>query len=147
MIAKNLRFLPRNMSDFSPSTIAMREYKRMKGKSLKHIILDRFLNHYGYDKGAVTASAIIDDLLALIEQYYRYKDNSFLKQGQIVWHAVPVDEYPKKGKSLAQTRLKPVVLDMITDYDIEGLKIPVSAHELELKKIERLTLQAYDQGA
>jgi hypothetical protein len=147
MIAKNLRFLPRDTRDHSPSAIAMRTYQRMKGKSLKHIILDRFLNHYGYDKGAVTASAIIDDLLALIEQYYRYNDNSFLKPGQIVWHAVPVDEYPKKGKSMAQTKLKPVVLDMITDDDIEGLKIPVGTHELKMKKIERLATQAYDQGA
>jgi len=147
MIAKNLRFLPRNTSDFSPSAMALREYRRIKGKSLKHIILDRFLNHYGYDKGAVTASAIIDDLLALIEQYYRYNDNSFLKPGQIVWHAVPVDEYPRKGKSMAQTKLKPVVLDMITDDDIEGLKTPVGTHELKMKKIERLTTQAYDQGA
>jgi hypothetical protein len=147
MIAKNLRFLPRDTRDFSPSAVAMREYKRMKGKSLKHILLDRFLNHYGYDKGAVTASAIIDDLLALIEQYYRYRDNSFLKQGQLVWHAVPVDEYPKKGKSMAQTKLTPVVLDMITDDDSEGLQIPVGSHELKLKKIERWTLQAYDQGA
>lgn len=147
MIAKNLHFLPRDTRDFSKSSLALREYQRMKGKSLKHIILDRFLNHYGYDKGAVTASAIIDDLLALIEHYYRYKDNSFLKQGQIVWHAVPIDEYPKKGKSMAQTRLKPVVLDMITDDDIEGLRTPVGAHELKLKKIERWTHQAYDQGA
>jgi hypothetical protein len=147
MIAKNLRFLPRDTRDFSPSAIALSEYKRMKGKSLKHIILDRFLNHYGYDKGAVTASAIIDDLLALIEQYYRYNDNSFLKPGQIVWHAVPVDEYPRKGKSMAQTKLKPVVLDMITDDDIEGLKTPIGVHELKMKKIERWTHQAYDQGA
>ncbi len=147
MIAKNLRFIPRDTRDFSPSSIALREYRRIKGKSLKHIVLDRFLNHYGYDKGAVTASAIVDDLLALIEQYYRYKDNSFLHPGQIVWHAVPADEYPKKGKSMAQTRLKPVVLDVITDDDIEGLKNRVTAHELKLKKIERLTLQAYDQGA
>jgi len=147
MIAKNLRFIPRDTSDFSPAAIALREYKRIKGKSLKHIVLDRFLNHYGYDKGAVTASAIVDDLLALIEQYYRFKDNSFLKPGQLVWHAVPVDEYPKKGKSMAQTRLKPVVLDMITDNDIEALKIHVSAHEMKLRKIERWTLQAYDQGA
>jgi hypothetical protein len=147
MIAKNLRFLPRDTRDFSSSALAMREYKRMKGKSLKHIILDRFLNHYGYDKGTVTASAIIDDLLALIEQYYRYNDNSFLKPGQIVWHAVPVDEYPKKGKSMAQTRLKPVVLDMITDDDIEDLRSPVHSRELKLKKIERWTHQAFDQGA
>jgi len=147
MIAKNLRFLPRDTRNHAPSAIALRMYQRIKGKSLKHIVLDRFLNHYGYDKGPITASAIIDDLLALIEQYYRYNDNSFLKPGQIVWHAVPIDEYPKKGKSMAQTKLRPVVLDMITDDDIEGLKTPIGTHEMKMKKIERLTLQAYDQGA
>jgi hypothetical protein len=147
MIAKNLVFLPRNTSDFSPQNIAERRYKRMKGKTLRHILLDRFLNHYGYDKGAVTASAIINDLLALIEQYYRYTDNSFLKQGQMVWHAVPVDEYPEKGKSLAQTKLSPIVLDIITDSDIEDMKAPLHHRELRLKKIERWTTQAYDQGA
>jgi hypothetical protein len=147
MIAKNLAFLPRDPRDYSPEACALREYKRMKGKSLKHILLDRFLNHYGYDKGAVTAAAIIDDLLALIQQYYRYSDNSFLKQGQMVWHAVPVDEYPKKGKSIAQTRLRPVVLDIITDSDIEDMKTPLHHRELRLKKVERWTHQAYDQGA
>ncbi len=148
MIAKNLRFLPRDSRDFSKPTIALREYKRMKGKSLKHIVLDRFLNHYGYDKGTVTASAIVDDLLALIEQYYRYHDQSFLKPGQMVWHAVPLDEYPKKGKSMAQTKLKPVVLDMITDDDIEDLQdLPVHSRGLKIKKVERWTTQAFDQGA
>ncbi len=68
MIAKNLAFLPRDTRSFSPHERAKREHNRLSGKSLKHILLDRFLNHYGYDKGALTASAIIDDLLALIEQ-------------------------------------------------------------------------------
>jgi hypothetical protein len=104
MIAKNLAFLPRDTRDFSPATIASNEYKRLSGKSLRHILLDRFLNDYGYDKGPVTAAAIIDDLLALIEQYYRYNDNSFLKQGQMVWPAVPIDEYPQ---ALTHTRQHP----------------------------------------
>jgi Protein of unknown function (DUF1670) len=147
MIAKNLQFLPRDQRDFSSASCAKREYMRMKGKSLKHILVDRFLNHYGYDKGAVTASAIVDDLLALIDQYYRYSDNSFLKQGQMVWPAVPVDEYPKKGKSIAQTKLKPVVLDIIDDSDIEDMKTPIHHREIRLKRIERWTTQAYDQGA
>ena len=146
MIAKNLKFLPRNTLDFSRSARALREYHRMKGKSLKHILVERFINQYGYDKGTVTASAIVDDILTLIEQYYRFKDNSFLKQGQMVWHAVPVEEYPKKGKTMAQTRLKPVVLDMITDDDIEGLRSSLHSRELKLKKVERWTSQAYDQG-
>ena len=147
MIAKNLQFLPRDQRDFSSASCAKREYMRMKGKSLKHILVDRFLNHYGYDKGAVTASAIVDDLLSLVDHYYRYSDNSFLKQGQMVWHAVPIEEYPKKGKSIAQTKLKPVVLDIITDSDIDDMKIPLHHRELRLKKIERWTQQAYDQGA
>jgi hypothetical protein len=147
MTAKGLQFIPRNTSDFSPQAVASRRYLRMKGKSLKHILQDRFLNHYGYDKGAITASAIIDDLLALIDQFYRYHDNSLLKQGQIVWHAVPVDEYPKKGKSIAQTRLKPVVLDIISDSDIEDMNHPVHHRQIRIKRIERWTQQAFDQGA
>jgi hypothetical protein len=147
MIAKNLRFLPRNTQDISTQARAQREYKRMKGKNLKHILVDRFLNHYGYDKGAVTASAIVDDLLALVDQYYRYNDNSFLKQGQMVWHAVPTDEYPAKGKSIAQTKLRPVVLDIISDSDIEDMQTPIHHRELRLKKLERWTQQAFDQGA
>ncbi|MGE5313097.1 MAG: DUF1670 domain-containing protein [Acidobacteriota bacterium] len=146
MIAKNLRFLPRNTSDFSPASVAQRTYKRMRGKSLKHILLDRFINHYGYDKGEVTASAIIDDLLSLVEQYYRYTDNSFLKQGQMVWPAVPVDEYPAKGKSMAQTKLKPIILDIISESDIEDMQTPINHRVLCIKKIERWTHQAYDQG-
>lgn len=147
MIAKNLPFLPRDTRDHSPQAFALREYKRIRGKSLKHILLDRFINNYGYDKGTVTASAIVDDVLTLIEQFYRYSDNSFLKQGQMVWPAVPINEYPKKGKSIAQTKLRPVVLDIITDSDIEAMKTPLHHRELRLKKIERWTHQAFDQGA
>ncbi len=147
MIAKNLQFLPRDTRDFSPQSLAQARHKRMKGKTLRHILLDRFLNHYGYDKGAVTAAAIIDDLLAPIEQYYPYTDQSFLKPGQMVWHAVPIEEYPRKGKSMRETKLTPVVLDLITDDNIEDLRIPVHSRTLKIKKVERWTTQAYDQGA
>lgn len=84
MIAKNLHYLPRDLKDYSPEKITERQYHRLKAKTLKHILLYRFLNHYGYDKGAVTAGAIVDDVLNVVEQYYRYSDHSFLKQGQMV---------------------------------------------------------------
>jgi predicted transcriptional regulator len=146
MNANTLPFLPRDTRDFSAQSIALRRHLRMKGKSLKHILLDRFLNHYGYDKGAVTASAIIDDLLQLVEHYYRYTDNSFLKHGQMVWLSVPINEYPAKGKSMAHTKLSPVVLDIVTDDDIEDMKSPLHHREVRLKKVERWTQQAFDQG-
>lgn len=142
-----LKFLNRDTRNHSRESIAQRRHMRMKGKSLKNILLDRFMNNYGYDKGIVTAGAIVDDLLAVIENYYRYSDNSFIKNGQMVYHAVPTDEYPKKGKSIAQTKLKPVVLDMICDQDIDDMKTPLHHREIRIKKIERWTNQAYDQGA
>jgi hypothetical protein len=91
-----LKFLNRDTRDHSKESIAQRRHQRVKGKSLKNILLDRFLNNYGYDKGIITAAAIVDDILNIIENYYRYSDNSFIKNGQMVWHAVPVDELPKK---------------------------------------------------
>jgi hypothetical protein len=147
MIAKNLPFVRRDLADCSSETIRNQRYKRLKGKTLKQILLYRFLSQYGYDKGAVTAGAIIDDILLMVEQYYRYSDQSFLKQGQMVWHAVPVDEPCAKHKSMAQTKLQPVVLDIVSESDIEDFKTPIHHRELRLKKIERWTQQAYDQGA
>lgn len=142
-----LKFFNRDTRDHSKESIAERRYHRIKGKSLKNILLDRFLNNYGYDKGIVTAKAIVDNILTLIEQYYRYSDNSFIKHGQMVWPAVPIDEYPKKGKSMAQTKLKPVVLDIISDRDIEDMKKPLHHREIRIKKSGRWTHQVYDQGA
>jgi len=142
-----LKFINRDTRDHSKESIAERRYHRIKGKSLKNILLDRFLNNYGYDKGIVTANAIVDNILCIIEQYYRYSDNSFIKHGQMVWHAVPINEYPKKGKSIAQTKLKPIVLDIISDQDIEDMKTPMHHREIRIKKVERWTQQAYDQGA
>ena len=147
MINSNLKFVPRDTRDHSKESMALRRYIRIKGKSLKNILLERFINKYGYDKGIVTANAIVDDILLLVETYYRYSDNSFLKPGQMVWHAVPVDELPAKGKSIAQTKLKPVVLDIISESDIEDFKKPIHHRTLRLKRVERWTNQAFDQGA
>lgn len=142
-----MKFIPRDTRDHSADTIADRRFKRIKGKTIKKIILDKFLNQYGYDKGVVTANAIVDDLLITIEQYYRFSDNSLLKHGQIVWMAVPVDEYPQKGKSMEQTALKPVVIDLINDDDINAIKLRTHYRNIRINRVERWTQQAFDQGA
>jgi len=147
MSEHNLKFIPRDTRDHSKESVAQKRFLRINGKTLKAILLDRFLNQYGYDKGTITANAIVDDILLLIDNYYRFTDNSLLKQGQMVWHAVPVDEFPKKGKSIAQTKLKPVVLDIISDDDIQNMKKPLHHREIRIKKIERWTNQAFDHGA
>jgi hypothetical protein len=131
--------------------IQFKKFKRLEAKSLKQLLLHRFLNQYGYDKGEITASAIIDDILKLIDNYFLVSamDNDLhhIHYGQLVWMAVPTDEYPAKGKSLANTRMKPIVLSFITDNDIAHIAHGFDSKTLRKKRLIRWTDEAFDQGA
>ena len=47
--------------------IQLKKLRRLQAKGLRQMLIYRFLNNYGYDKGEVTARAIVDDILKLIE--------------------------------------------------------------------------------
>lgn len=131
--------------------IQLKKMHRLQNKSLRQHLLYRFLNHYGYDKGEVTASAIVDDILQLIEDYFLVSSPDanlhYLHTGQLVWMAVPTDEYPGRGKSIAATRTKPVVLSFITDEDISHIAHGFDSTSLRKKRMERWIDETFDQGA
>ncbi|MFC2084103.1 DUF1670 domain-containing protein [Bacteroidota bacterium] len=131
--------------------LQLKKYRRIKGKSLQHLLLHRFLNHYGYDRGEITAKAIIDDILKLIDDYFLVSsiddDLHHVNYGQIVWMAVPTDEYPKRGKPISATRLKPVVLSFISDDDISHIAHGFDSKSLRKNRLKRWVDQAFDQGA
>jgi Protein of unknown function (DUF1670) len=131
--------------------IQAKKMRRLKDKSLQQLLLYRFLNHYGYDKGEITAKAIISDIIKLIDNYYIVStlddDQHHINHGQLVYMAVPVDEFPKRGKAIAQTRLMPIVLSFITDADIEHIAHGFDSKSLRKKRLTRWVDQAFDQGA
>lgn len=131
--------------------IQLKKVRRLKSKTLESLLLHRFLNHYGYDKGEVTARAIVDDILQLIDEYFLVsslkEDLHHLHYGQLVWMAVPVDEYPGRAKSLAKTRMKPVVLSFITESDIDHIGHGFDSLSLRKKRLVRWVYEAFDQGA
>ena len=47
-----------------------KKFRRINDKSLRQLLIHRFLNDYGYDKGEVTATAIVDDILKIVEDYF-----------------------------------------------------------------------------
>lgn len=140
-----------NYRPMTKGELNLKKFKRMSGKSLRNLLLYRFLHHYGYDKGEVTARAIVDDILSLIERYFvvcKPDDNSlYLRYGQMAWLAVPIDEKAGRGKSISETKTKPVILTFISDEDIESLKYGVSSRELRIKRMVRWFDEAFDQGA
>lgn len=131
--------------------IQLKKCRRLKDKSLSQLLLYRFLNHYGYDKGELVAKAIIEDILNIIDDYFLVttldEDLHHIHYGQLVWMAVPTDEYPPKGKAIAATRMKPVVLSFITDEDIDHIAHGFDSASLRKKRLLRWVDQAFDQGA
>jgi hypothetical protein len=99
----------------------------------------------------LAANAIIDDLLQLMDEYFLVstldEDLHHLHYGQLVWMAVPVDEYPRKGKAIAQTRMKPTILSFLTEADIDHIAHGFDAVSLRKKRLVRFVDEAFDQGA
>ena len=137
-----------------------KKFRRINDKSLRQLLIHRFINSYGYDKGEVTAAAIVDDILKTIDDYFvialpleklatkdQIPNERMLSYGQLVWMAVPIDEYPQKGKSIVKTRMKPVILTYLADEDIESFRNGLTARQLRINRLVRWCYQAYDQGA
>ena len=137
-----------------------KKFRRINDKSLRQLLIHRFINSYGYDKGEVTASAIVDDIMKTIEDYFvitlpleklatgeQIPDERMLSYGQLVWMAVPIDEYPQKGKSIVKTRMKPVILTYLASEDIESFRNGLTSRQLRINRLVRWCYQAYDQGA
>jgi predicted transcriptional regulator len=131
--------------------IQLKKFRRLHSKTLQQMLLYRFLHHYGYDKGEITAKAIIDDILNLIDEYFLVSkldsDLHHIHYGQLVWMAVPTEERPKKGKSLSETKMKPVVLSFITEEDMRHIAHGFDSYSLRKKRLVRWVEEAFDQDA
>ena len=136
-----------------------KKFRRINDKSLRQLLIHRFLNDYGYDKGEVTATAIVDDILKTVEDYFvitlpleklatgdQLPDERLLRYGQLVWMAVPIDEHPERGKSIIKTRMKPIILTYLATEDIESFRTGFTSRQLRINRLVRWCHQAYDQG-
>ncbi|MFC1715523.1 DUF1670 domain-containing protein [Candidatus Poribacteria bacterium] len=74
-------------------------------------------------------------------------DERYLRYGQLVWMAVPVDEFPGRGKSIIKTRMKPVILTYLASEDIDTIRDGFTSRQLRINRMIRWCEEAYDQGA
>lgn len=97
-----------------------------------------------------TFGPMITDLFAqkIDELYERFHPPlSRFKPGQVLWTGVAIDDPPTRSKRIEDTRLVPVILDLVTVQDIEQMQTKGRGIPVRLGKIIRLFEQAHEQGA
>jgi DNA-binding NarL/FixJ family response regulator len=93
--------------------------------------------------GSRTRQVLVQQVQTMVEQFY--PETSRLRSGQVQWTAVAADETASYGKSIRQTRLQSVVLDLVRPDDVLE-----RAHGRRLKDVKkeataRLFRQAHAQ--
>jgi len=82
------------------------------------------------------------------ELYDRFHPpGSRFKVGQVLWTAVAVDDPPSHNKRIEDTRLLPIVLDLVTAQDISDAQSKKGWPLIRRNMIVRLCRQAYAQKA
>lgn len=120
------------------------DYRRLARRSLPSVLTYKFLNEYGYDKGEVVVQAIVSDICVTIRRYYRRRED--LEPGQLVYLTPDKNERAGRAKTMAQTRLVPVVLSIVAQEDIEAIKEGSSCKLRREIRIRRLCHEAHEQG-
>ncbi len=118
--------------------------RRLAKRTLPSLLRYKFLHEYGYDKGEVVVTAIVDDICTVVRNYYTKPDD--LEPGQLIYLCPSADERQRKGKTMAHTRLVPVRLTVVAEEDIEAITAGSAALVRREVRIRRLVHEAYAQG-
>lgn len=119
---------------FSPSA------RKTFHHALTHLLQTEFPGLFG--------PAVTELFASQVEQLFQkfHPPRERLGWGQLVWLAVASDDLPTYGQRIEDTRLVPVILDLVTREDIEGLLDGRTWNDLREARITRLCEQAHAQG-
>jgi len=117
---------------------------RLSRKNLFNILVSKFLNEYGYEKGKVIVESICSDILQTIKSCYCHKD--YIEVGQMIWVVTAKDAKPSLGKQLQSLPKKVVTLTMSNNDDLSILDKPQPYPQLMKSRMLRWIQEAADQG-
>ena len=104
-----------------------------------------YLNENITGLGPVIIELLTENVVKICESHYLDKEK--LKAGQMLWYAVDVNDPPSKGKTMEKTKLKPIVLTVISPEDVERVLKREPMTLINQKRMARLCAEAYAQGA
>jgi len=113
-------------------------------KKTAETLLCKFFGDQFPQMGHISREALVKGLIPHLQECYPKSEH--ITGGQLLWFAVDKNETPSYGKTIEKSKLKPVVLDLVTKDELEELKKGVKAKEHRKKRLVRLFQMSADQG-
>jgi hypothetical protein len=127
-----------------PSTPRVAAYGPSERKTFHSVLCHLLQTEFPGIFGPAVTHLFAERIDALYDECHPPRER--FKPGQVLWLAVAVDDPPTRDKRIEDTRLVPVILDLVTFQDIEETIIPGDRGPIRSRKIIRLFEQAYAQG-
>lgn len=128
----------------NPKPHRERVYGPMLAKTFPNVFNHWLAEEFPHLGGPKVRELFVTEVMRLIEAYYVPRQR--LQPGQTVWYAVDKTDLPHDGRSMAETRLVPVVLTLVAREDIQRLFQGVPLKEVRRYVIARLHKEAEAQG-
>jgi hypothetical protein len=121
-----------------------RTFSPLRDKTLANVLCHLFVTEFGYANKVIFAAAMIDRILETIDAFV--KPAVLIKPGQMLWMAVANDGNKHLFQAMKDTPQVPVVLDLLTDHDLQALADGEDVVAIRRRRHARLLDQAYEQG-
>lgn len=93
--------------------------------------------------GSMTRQVLVQSIRDMVHKFY--PETSHLRPGQVVWPTVHKNEKGSYGKSIRNTELTPVTLDLVQRQDIIDRANGKKLRDMKMEAVARLCSQAYQQ--
>ena len=127
------------------STPGWHPYDASDRKTFKSVLCHLLHTEFPGIFGPTISRLFADKIDELYERFHPAR--SRFQSGQVLWTGVAIDDPPSRNKRIEDTRLVPIVLDLVAAQDIHEAQDKVLRSRTRLAKIIRLFRQAYEQGA
>lgn len=119
-------------------------YKNLTQKTLTNMIKRELIFNYVYDNSLAVAESLATRMVGIIAEYSPSKAS--VLPGQMVWLAIDREDYPARAKKISATKMKSVILTLVSAEDIKKLWLGKKATDIYPDIIARLCLESEDQG-
>lgn len=122
-----------------------KKYAPLLAKTLATAVAHRIATEFPRIGGQRIQQLCAEMILEVVSQHLVPREH--VRQGQVLWLGISRDDPPRRHQRIADCKLLPLVLDLVTAEDIQARLDRIRPAQRLVARAVRLCQQAYEQGA